>query len=279
MSSDPETARILRSWLDEGVTQLPDRVLDRVLDEIETTPQLGRERSVSLAMAVAGVAAAIVLAAVVAAGILTIPRGVADAPPDASREPQLRSPLDRGTLEAGTHTVEGVLGLDLTFTVPDGWAVGDFGDGLEIETVPADRPADRLAVGFFDVDNLFADPCATDDRTIDPPIGPTVDDLANGFSRVAGYGASVPVATSLDGHRGLSVDLELVFFFCPLDDAHLWTTAAGEVHSARGASGWTRLWILDVAGDRLVIEAYSGSGTASDRAELEAIVESIRITP
>ena len=39
MSTDRETTRIVRSWLDEGVTKLPDRVLDAVLDQVPTTPQ------------------------------------------------------------------------------------------------------------------------------------------------------------------------------------------------------------------------------------------------
>ena len=34
-----DATRIVRSWLDEGVTQLPDRVLDAVLDEVPATPQ------------------------------------------------------------------------------------------------------------------------------------------------------------------------------------------------------------------------------------------------
>ena len=34
MSTDRETTRILRSWLEEGVTALPDRVLDAVLDQV-----------------------------------------------------------------------------------------------------------------------------------------------------------------------------------------------------------------------------------------------------
>ncbi|MGH2392320.1 MAG: hypothetical protein ACRDGH_02330 [Candidatus Limnocylindria bacterium] len=37
--SERETTRIVRSWLEEGVTQLPDRVLDQVLDQLPTTPQ------------------------------------------------------------------------------------------------------------------------------------------------------------------------------------------------------------------------------------------------
>ena len=39
MSTDRETTRIVRSWLEEGVTVLPERVLDAVLDQVPTTPQ------------------------------------------------------------------------------------------------------------------------------------------------------------------------------------------------------------------------------------------------
>lgn len=39
MSTDRETTRVVRSWLEEGVTALPDRVLDAVLDQVPTTPQ------------------------------------------------------------------------------------------------------------------------------------------------------------------------------------------------------------------------------------------------
>ncbi len=39
MSTDRELDRIVRSWLDEGVTVLPDRVLVAVLDRVHTTPQ------------------------------------------------------------------------------------------------------------------------------------------------------------------------------------------------------------------------------------------------
>ena len=39
MSTDRETTRVVRSWLEEGVTRLPDRVLDVVLDQVPATPQ------------------------------------------------------------------------------------------------------------------------------------------------------------------------------------------------------------------------------------------------
>jgi hypothetical protein len=39
MSSDREATRIVRSWLEEGVTTIPDRVLDSALDQVPATPQ------------------------------------------------------------------------------------------------------------------------------------------------------------------------------------------------------------------------------------------------
>ncbi len=39
MSTDRETTRIVRSWLEDGVTRLPDNVLDAVLDQLPSTHQ------------------------------------------------------------------------------------------------------------------------------------------------------------------------------------------------------------------------------------------------
>jgi len=68
MSTDRETTRIVRSWLDEGVTQLPDRVLDAVLDQLDTTHQRRAtwwpaRRYQSMNMLKFGLAAAVVVIA------------------------------------------------------------------------------------------------------------------------------------------------------------------------------------------------------------------------
>ena len=39
MKPERDTTRIVRSWLENGVTDLPDRVLDPVLDQLAATPQ------------------------------------------------------------------------------------------------------------------------------------------------------------------------------------------------------------------------------------------------
>ena len=42
MSTDRDVTRIVRSWLEDGVTALPDRVLDTVLDQLPATKQRRR---------------------------------------------------------------------------------------------------------------------------------------------------------------------------------------------------------------------------------------------
>ncbi len=65
MSTDRDVTRTVRSWLEEGVTALPDAVLDTVLDQLPATPQrragwLGRRlpemnNTAKIAMAAAAV--------------------------------------------------------------------------------------------------------------------------------------------------------------------------------------------------------------------------------
>ena len=75
MSTDRDVERIVRSWMDEGVTELPDRVLDLVLDRIPATSQrrpwwpARRFQTLNTYARFGLVAAAVVLAAAVGIGI------------------------------------------------------------------------------------------------------------------------------------------------------------------------------------------------------------------
>jgi hypothetical protein len=68
MSTDRDTTRIVRSWLEEGVTALPDRVLDAVLDQVPATSQRRswwparrfRDMNVSVRLALATAAVVVV---------------------------------------------------------------------------------------------------------------------------------------------------------------------------------------------------------------------------
>jgi hypothetical protein len=85
-TSDRETERIVRSWLSEGTTRLPDRVLDAVLDEVPSTPQrrawwpAWRFDTMSNAMRIAIAAAAVLAVALIAITILPGGRGGVGSP-------------------------------------------------------------------------------------------------------------------------------------------------------------------------------------------------------
>jgi hypothetical protein len=82
VSTDRDVERIVRSWMDEGVTQLPDRVLDLVLDQIPATPQrraswlARRTPTMNTFARFALVAAAVIVAIAVGIGLFARPSDV-----------------------------------------------------------------------------------------------------------------------------------------------------------------------------------------------------------
>jgi hypothetical protein len=73
MTTEPELTRIVRSWLAEGVTDVPDRVLDSVMAELPATPQRRRWlpawRDTSMNTYLRFAAAAVVVSILVVGGI------------------------------------------------------------------------------------------------------------------------------------------------------------------------------------------------------------------
>ena len=59
-------------------------------------------------------------------------------------------------------------------------------------------------VNFWDVCNVYADGC--EHTLLDPPLGPTVDDLANVWATLPGFTATTPVDIVVDGYAGKRVD-------------------------------------------------------------------------
>jgi hypothetical protein len=285
MSTDRDTTRIVRSWLEEGVTTLPVPVLDDVLDQLPTTPQrratwwpTRRIANMNI-IAKVGLAAAVVVAAVLGFNRLVAPNlgapGLDDPSPIPSATPQLLGdqPLDPGPVIAtGFGASESVT---FRFTAPDGW-VGFSGVGVLPET--GTEAPDGMGIVFGEVNaGLFRDACrwAASDEV---PVGPTVDDLANAFVEQASYEVSTPVDVSLGGYSGKRVELQLPSDVESCDNREFYPWV-GSVF-AQGPDNIWDVWMLDVDGDRLVIIASRFPGTsAEDRAEQEAIVDSINIEP
>ena len=154
----------------------------------------------------------------------------------------------------------------------DGWALGKKRAGGELHVV---------AVSFWDVARVDAHPC---DWSYKPKIdpGPTVEGLASALATRPLRNATDLIDTELGGFRGKylewSVPRDIDFADCDEGQFQSWTAngwAGGRYQQKPGQVD--RLWILDVHGERLVIDAYYlPEATPGERAELERVVESIR---
>jgi hypothetical protein len=199
--------------------------------------------------------------------------------------------------------------LRVSFQVPEGWASW-FGATKYVE-----GDADGFTgLSITTVTNLVSDGCR-DHTALDPPVGPTVDDLATALSELAPFEVTArPTDVTLLGHQGKHLELTVPamriagggdatlsknvarFMDCVEGELHSWISPINDRspgllgHSAGSplrafnayqAPGQTEeFWILDVEGTRVVLVAFdSPASPAADIAERDAIFDSIRFEP
>ena len=292
MSSDRDTTRIVRSWLEEGVTELPDRVLDSVLDRLPTTHQrrvtwwpVRRISTMNQAMRIALAAAAVVAVALVG---LTIFRGTnvggpGLSAPDAtpSPTPQPQSLVD-GPLAAGTYETTPFPppddAIQFTFTVPGGWSADLRGPAVYPSTGDGTSGPAGAGMVLLQVVGLYADPCHGNTGEPDVQVGPTVDDLAAALANHNAYESTTTTDVVMDGYAGKQIELLLPsdIDFATCDGGQFWVWDSAPY--AQGPGNRWNLRILDVEGTRVVILAEDFADTpAGIQTELDAIVDSIRI--
>ena len=138
------------------------------------------------------------------------------------------------------------------------------------------------------VTNVVADACRNHSPA-DPPVGPSVDDLATALSELAPFEVTAPPSeVTLFGYEGTHLQLTIPdgpFTECEDEQQfHSWVAPllGGAYHGYNGPEpGLTEdFWILDVDGTRLVIETNTSPDASPEAlAELQAIFDSIRIEP
>ena len=164
--------------------------------------------------------------------------------------------------------------IRVTFTVPDGWSGAPL-RSIWLTTGQNSAP-DGAGLIFNRGGWLHSDPCRNDAANPDIPIGPTVDDFANALADHPLLEVTDPVDITLSGYSGKYVDLQVPSELDGCNFYFVWEPAL----YAQGLSQRWHLWILDVDGVRVVVESMDYPGTAAeDRAELQAIVDSIQIEP
>ncbi len=162
--------------------------------------------------------------------------------------------------------------IAFTVTVPNGWSVSELG-GIWADS---NAPPDGAMLIFWRGGWLYEDPCnASGSPSVE--VGPTADDFAAALADHPLFDATEPVDVTLDGYAGKYVDVT-----APSDidqcvgEYRLWDPGI----YAQGPDHQWHLWILDVEGIRVVVQTMDYPGTSADRqAELQAMVDSIEITP
>jgi hypothetical protein len=305
MSADRDVNRIVRSWLEEGVSALPDRVLDTVLDQLPATPQrrapwpVRRFGEMNNFAKFAVAAAAVALVAVV--GIRLLPgQGTTGGPPSPTPTASPAStpaPIREGALAAGSYLIRPFSqpgsaacfdppqpdcidstnddSVRITFTVPDGWT-GATDGAWPTDADPA--AADGASLLFIRGASLYDQPCrnASTSPEIPPeiPVGPTVDDFANAIAAHPLLDVTTPVDVTLAGYSGKYLELLVPADISQCDEYRPWEPW----YYAQGPGERWHLWILDVGGARVVVQSMDHAETSGqNRTELQAVVDSIQI--
>ena len=226
------------------------------------------------------------------------------APSEPTASPTMQNIMELpgfSSLEPGTYFIDPDADpstpLRVVYEVPvEGWSTWSgavkFGEYADMGvSIPGEDS--HVAVSITTVTNLVGHACR-DHSPVDPPVGPSVNDLAAALAGLPPFRVtSHPKDVTIYGYSGKH--LELTVPDLPVegdaDDPRFTECVGGELKSwispnAGAFFGYTRpgyteeFWILDVDGTRLVIAAERSPGApAEDLAELQAILESIRIEP
>jgi hypothetical protein len=280
MSTDRDTTRIVRSWLEEGVTALPERVLDTVLDQVPATPQRRswwpprRFADMNTYAKFVLAAAAVVLVAVVGYNLLPRNPGVGGQP-SASPAPT-PAPMPSGSMAAGTYLVSAsTLTLyPYTFTVPTGWTGGDGarrGDAFEQTGV-------ELTTWL--ITHVYADSCHWTGTLAPVSTGPA---LVAALTAQLGHAHSAPVQTTIGGRLAtklsLSLDAAADVSTCQVaGHVHIWPDPGPDENG-----GWAMIpgetvtvYVIDRNGKVMVLMTVQHTDSPpADVAALQQILDSV----
>ena len=301
MSAERDETRIVRSWLEEGVTVLPDRVLDAVLGQLSTTPQrratwwpVRRYRSMTSSMRLATAAAAVALiiaigsyamlnAPVVSPGTDGSPSPSAS--PSAAHVQQLYRSVP-SLLQPGQYAVNDKFEAGFTMTLPEAWTGLEHQPGfaLLIKTKDAapfgSGPPNLALLGLYKVTGAFTDPC-NDEAPVDPaPQG--IDGFVDALRREVGVNAGPVSDTIVGGLPAKTFDITTTIDYesCPNQPASLWTfnEVGTQIERENNTGGQSsRIWLVDVNGTLILINAeLAVGGTDADAEEVYRMVDSIQ---
>jgi hypothetical protein len=199
----------------------------------------------------------------------------------AATSPTVASPTTERTI--GKVLGGGVLPT-YSVELPDGWSAGDGHFMLKYG-------ASVLGVSVWDVVQVPSDPCYWQGHLTTP--GPTVDDLVRALVAQPTRNPSTPTDVTFAGYAGKYIEWSVPDDMVVTGDADFTGCDSWPDSDAGDFVSWLstgdgeryqqvpgqvdRLWVLDVDGQRLVIDAtYSPDATDTDRAEQVQVLDSLR---
>jgi len=131
---------------------------------------------------------------------------------------------------------------------------------------------------FSTADNVYVDPCTAVAGELEPPIGPSVDDLVAALSDLPGFQMATPVDVTVGAFIGKTI--ELTALDSGSDCPEVIAFRAGDEDYDLLPGQTERLHMLDVDGARIVMRILEpAERDAAVEAELHQILDSIRIEP
>lgn len=241
------------------------------------------------AMRIVMATAAVVVVALIALNLMPRNASVGGPPPapvPTSTPTPTPSATPVPTLPPSGQVAPGTYRADfMMFTLPSGWS--SFA-GATVLKASSDPPTGMAVGPWRNVATIYTDPCHW--QTSGVSIGPKVDDLVAALVAQKGGSGVIPADVTIDGFHGKQIDLVVpmsVRFGAPSSASDcdggqykLWAQSDGSDRYNQGPGQHDLLDILDVNGQTLVIgRSFYAANTAADTAELQAIVDSIKITP
>jgi hypothetical protein len=281
--TDPEVARVVRSWLVEGVDRLPDRVLDSVLESVPATPQrrpmwaAWRLIAMPNLVKLLGAAAAILFVAVVgwrflpsSGGIGAPAATVAPSPsPDGSSGPSASAP-------PAIHVAD-PFAMPFTITLPPG------NTSRQVTEGEAQIDGTFGFVGVFVPQSVPHDPCHA--PTVVPSerpgaTPPSAAELVTDLTSMTGFEAG-PVSSTTIG--GLPAKAFTISNTIDTDTAGceggallpLFNAINGNAPATNGGTT-QQMWVVDAPARPVLIVVESGP---EHHGEVEALLASIHFDP
>jgi hypothetical protein len=266
----------------EMVTNQTEPDLDAWMEQERRQRRKNRNRKLgALAVAAAiGIVGAVVVIRAVDDGTGTRPGGQ---PTDTTGTPTAEAipPLPGGVVEPGRYVFASYdRGLDIshriTIDVPQGYVDVD---GLAV----IKAGTSQTGVATMAIDDVYADACQWEGTRLDRSEISSADDLAAALASQKGLRVSTPTDVTIDGFTGTYMERKVPArtALSECDGAEFRVYLVPQWGSRYLMPGQLqRLWILDVNGVPLVIDASTQTGTVAEvRAELLQMVESIQIDP